>query len=52
MASVKQMIDRNEVNSINWLTADKQLADSLTKHGASVKTLVDVIENGHFSKLF
>ena len=34
IASVKQMIDRNEVKSINWLTADTQLADSLTKRGA------------------
>lgn len=46
------MIGRNEMNSINCITADKQLADSLTKRGAPVKTFLDIIEKDASAKLF
>ena len=56
LLSTKQVAEKclriDIVNSINWITADKQLADGLTKRWASVKTLVNVLETGHFSKLF
>ena len=46
------MMSRNDVNFIDWISTDKQLSDNLTKYGASVKTSIDVIENGYFSKIF
>ena len=49
---IKQMMDRDEVNFITCITTDKKLADRLIMHGASVKVLIDGIENGHFNKIF
>ena len=48
IASIKQMKERHEISSVRWITSDKQLANCLTKRGASTKELLSVLENGKF----
>ena len=45
MARLKQMIDRDEI-AINWVPSKLQLADSLTKKGASAERLTAVLRSG------
>ena len=47
IASIKQMIDRGEVAHVKWINAEFQIADSLTKRGASNAKLLHVMESGH-----
>ena len=46
MAIVKEMLQKKEIACINWIETSKQLADSLTKNGASSAKLQDVICEG------
>lgn len=48
VATIKQMIERNEIKSVSWVETDQQLADCLTKKGVNVNKLMNVIVNGHF----
>ena len=43
MCALKEMLEKEEVNSIVWVSADGQISDSMTKRGASPKTLQDVL---------
>ena len=43
IAILKQMILRKEVSKINWIHKESQLADCLTKSGASTKELINVL---------
>ena len=43
-AVIREMVDRNEIN-ITWTEKEKQLGDTLTKSGASSKTLWDVLSS-------
>ena len=45
MARLKQMLDRDEI-AINWVPSQQQLADSLTKKGASAEKLNAVLMSG------
>ena len=45
MARLKQMLDREEI-AINWVPSQLQLADSLTKKGASAEMLNAVLMSG------
>ena len=47
IASIKQMIDRGEVAHVKWINAEFQIADSLTKRGASNAKLLHAMESGH-----
>ena len=49
IASIKQMIDRGEVAHVKWINAEFQIADSLTKRGASNAKLLHVMESGHLN---
>ena len=42
IASIKESMDRNEIRSINWIQGDSQLANCLTKRGASGYELTQV----------
>ena len=47
IARIREMIQLNEI-SVVWIDTTKQLADSLTKAGASAARLVEVLEKGTF----
>ena len=43
IALLKDMLSRGEVNSVSWVRTSEQLADCLTKRGASAQRLRSVI---------
>ena len=45
MAIVRQMLEREEIELV-WINAKEQLADVLTKKGASCLTLLKVLQEG------
>ena len=47
MAMIREMVEKNEIK-IKWIKSEEQLADVLTKNGASSDTLCRVINTGHF----
>lgn len=46
IAIIKDMLTKNEIESLKWLPSESQLADSLTKQGADAKKLLNVLESG------
>ena len=45
IARIREMVKLSEIN-MRWVPKEEQLADSLTKAGASPKTLLDVLQAG------
>jgi len=45
MCALREMEERNEVDFC-WIPTEEQIADSLTKAGASNKLLIDVVSKG------
>ena len=43
---LQEMIEKKEIVSINWITSDKQIANCLTKRGASPDLLLKVLSCG------
>ena len=52
MGEIKDMIERGEVDSVRWIPKNVQFADSLTKHGASTRTLMYTLNKGYFPRYF
>jgi len=48
IGTIKEMVENKEIKSVSWIPAKYQLADCLTKRGASTRTLLDTINNGRF----
>ena len=46
IAAIQEMLKSNKVQQINWVSTDRQLANALTKRGASTEFLLDVIQSG------
>lgn len=46
LASLKQRLENSQIRSIKWVDAKSQLADCLTKHGASADLLRHVLHTG------
>ena len=46
MSGIKQMLERNEIDSLRWCSGLSQLADCLTKRGASGQLLRTVFHTG------
>ena len=46
---IDEMIDREEVDSIQWVDGKQQLADALTKKGVNAMKLLSVIQHGSFA---
>ena len=42
IARIKEMVERNEIN-VHWIIGKNQLADALTKRGASTESLLNVL---------
>ena len=43
MACIKEMIERGDILSVEWVDTRRQLANCLTKKGASAGTLIEII---------
>ena len=52
IASIKENLIKNDIHEINWVSGDKQLANCMTKHGASPYDLMKVITNGKLVDIF
>ena len=50
---LKQMLEKGEIQKLQWIPKDKQIADPLTKHGAQTKSLLQMVsgETNHFDFL-
>ena len=48
VAKIKQMVDRKQVSTINWIPTGQQLADCLTKRGAATSALEHAAVKGKF----
>jgi hypothetical protein len=48
IGAIKEMVEKKEIDSVSWIPAKHQLADCLTKRGASTRTLIETIVNGRF----
>ena len=46
VCSLKEMLERREVHSISWVSKKRQIADAMTKSGASPVTLQRVVSSG------
>ena len=46
---LKEMILRKEIQKAHWVDTKHQLADVLTKRGASPRKLIEVLQEGHLS---
>ena len=46
MGILQEMIEKKEIVSVNWITSNKQIANCLTKHGASSDLLLKVLSCG------
>ena len=42
---IRDMMDRQEISKLHWVSTELQLADCLTKRGASSRKLLDVLNN-------
>ena len=40
---LREMLHNREISSIEWIDSDKQLADPLTKGGASMNKLIEAL---------
>lgn len=47
MSSLQESLSRGEINTIQWIPGDKQLANCLTKKGASPYHLLQAMQNGY-----
>ena len=47
IAALREMLEKDNVN-FKWVESSHQLADALTKKGASKRNLLDVLSSGHF----
>ena len=48
IGAIKEMVEKKEIEAIAWIPAKYQLADCLTKRGASTKSLLQTINTGMF----
>ena len=46
LACLKQMLERNELSSIKWVTSSNQLSDCFTKRGVCTRKLLETLEQG------
>ena len=46
IAAIQEMLKLSKVKQVNWVSTGKQLANALTKRGASTEFLLDVIQSG------
>ena len=49
LSLIKQMIERKEVEAVQWVEGQYQLADSLTKKGVNPIKLLKVVQSGNIA---
>ena len=47
-ARVREMLEKKEVHSINWVSTEIQLGDIFTKRGVAKSPLINTLEEGKF----
>jgi len=47
IAAIKESLDRSEISTVKWVPGEEQLADCLTKRGASGYHLMRILMSGH-----
>ena len=52
ISSITELLETKQITSVSWCDTDKQLADSLTKKGASPKILRNTLESGLLFDMF
>ena len=50
LSILREMVERKE-NTISWIEIENQLANCLTKRGASCDTLINVVQSGTLTAL-
>ena len=50
LSILREMVERKEI-TISFIESEKQLANCLTKRGASCDTLINVVQNGKLTVL-
>ena len=50
VASIKEMLVKEKSVQINWIPASEQLANCLTKRGASCHQLMNILNTGYFAQ--
>ena len=48
IGEVKELLQQKVVREVSWVEGSDQIADALTKQGASGLKLLDIIQNGRF----
>ncbi len=48
IAGIKELVERGQIKEVQWVRTEKQLADCLTKEGASSVKLLKALEEGKF----
>lgn len=51
LAAIKEMLSRKEISRVKWVEGKYQLADKLTKAGASSSKLLDVLNDGQLKNI-
>lgn len=46
IGSIKEMLNKGELSSVKWIESRAQISNCLTKHGASCKELMDILQMG------
>ena len=46
LASIKQMLERGEIDAVKWIHNSHQLSDCLTKRGANCDKLLECLKYG------
>ena len=46
IGSIKEMLHKGELSSVKWIESSAQISNCLTKHGASCKELMDILQMG------
>ena len=51
ISCLRDMMAAKEINEVNWISRDKQLADCLTKSGSNCVNLVDVLKTNSLAQV-
>ena len=46
VASIKESMENNEISDIRWIRGENQIANCMTKRGASPYSLLNIVVNG------
>lgn len=47
IGSIKEMLHKGELSRVSWIESSDQISNCMTKHGASCKSLMDILQMGN-----